>query len=160
MTKRNDRDRMRDRWHHMKTRCYDENYHSFHRYGGRGIKVCDRWLNSFQSFIDDMGYPPFEKAQLDRIDNNGNYEPSYCRWVTAKENANNRKPFSNKTGYSGVSYKKKIGKYCSQFYVNRKAIHVGSFKDPITAYKKRVEAIKKYNEENNTNIKYIELEDL
>lgn len=160
MTKRNDRDRMRDRWHHMKTRCYDESYHSFHRYGGRGIKVCDRWLNSFQSFIDDMGYPPFEKAQLDRIDNDGNYEPSNCRWVTAKENSNNRKPYSNKTGYTGVSYKKKIDKYCSQFYVNRKAIHVGSFDDPITAYQKRVEAIKKYNKENNTNIKYIELEDL
>ena len=86
---RNDRDRMRDRWRHMKERCYDETYHSYHRYGGRGIRVCDRWLESFQAFIDDVGFPPFEKAQLDRIDNDGNYEPNNCRWITEAEQHNN-----------------------------------------------------------------------
>lgn len=157
---RNDRDRMRDRWHHMKERCYSKDYHSYHRYGGRGIKVCDRWKNSLQNFIDDMGYPPFKGAQLDRIDNDGDYSPENCRWVTASKNCNNRKPYNNKTGYTGVSYKKDLKKYTSNFNVNRKHIHAGTYDTPEEAYKERVKAIKKYNKEHGTNLKYIEFEDL
>lgn len=157
---RNDRDRMRDRWHHMKKRCYNKDYHSYHRYGDRGIKVCDRWLESFQNFIDDMGYPPFKGAQLDRINNDGDYTPKNCRWVTASQNCNNRKPYKNKTGYTGVSYKDKIKKYTSNFNVNRKHIHVGTYDTPEKAYKERVKAIKEYNKVHGTNLKYIEFEDL
>lgn len=157
---RNDRDRMRDRWRHMKERCYDETYHSYHRYGGRGIRVCDRWLESFQTFIDDVGFPPFEKAQLDRIDNDGDYEPNNCRWTTAQENCNNRKTYFNKTGYTGVSYKSRIRKYQSSFNYKRKNIYVGVFDTPEEAYKERVKAIKKFNEENNESLKFIEFDDL
>ncbi len=72
-------------WVAMKSRCSYEKGKHWQHYGGRGIKVCDRWLHSFENFINDMGERPSNKYQLDRIDNNGNYEPSNCRWVTASQ---------------------------------------------------------------------------
>ena len=77
-------------WITMKARCTKETNHNYKNYGGRGIKICDRWLNSFENFLEDIGVRP-EGLQLDRIDNNGNYEPGNCRWVTPKENSNNRR---------------------------------------------------------------------
>lgn len=75
-------------WGSMMTRCYNPNSINYNRYGGRGISVCSRW-KKFINFYEDMGDRP-DKLQIDRIDNNGNYEPSNCRWVTSKENNNNR----------------------------------------------------------------------
>jgi hypothetical protein len=73
----------------MIQRCTNKNNKQYHGYGGRGIKVCDRWAKSFLSFLEDMGERPFKTAQIDRIDNDGNYEPNNCRWVTRKENVRN-----------------------------------------------------------------------
>ncbi|MCK4830282.1 hypothetical protein KA005_81945 [bacterium] len=77
-------------WHRMKNRCFNKSFQHYNRYGGRGITVCDKWKNSFIAFYEDMGKRPFPKAQIDRIDNDGNYEPGNCRWVTPTENVRNR----------------------------------------------------------------------
>lgn len=74
-------------WKAMIHRCADLDNP---RYGGRGITVCDRWLDSFEAFLADMGTRPFPEAQIDRENNGGNYEPNNCRWVTAQVNVNNR----------------------------------------------------------------------
>jgi hypothetical protein len=76
-------------WRSMLQRCGEEGHMSFRNYGGRGIKVCERW-KSFEGFLDDMGERPKGKT-LDRTDNNGNYCKENCRWISMKENSNNRR---------------------------------------------------------------------
>lgn len=78
-------------WHGMKKRCLNQNHKWWHCYGGRGIKVCDRWLNSFESFMEDMGPRPSRKHSIERINNNGNYEPSNCKWGTTFEQNRNKR---------------------------------------------------------------------
>ncbi|WP_375292183.1 hypothetical protein [Sphingomonas melonis] len=77
-------------WKAMRHRCSNPESADYDNYGGRGITVCDRWENSFEAFFADMGSRPFAEAQIDREDNDGNYEPDNCRWVTAQVNVNNR----------------------------------------------------------------------
>lgn len=78
-------------WHAMKNRCLRPSDPGWARYGGRGIKVCDRWAASFKNFITDMGVKPTPQHTLDRFPNNdGNYEPGNCRWATRKEQLHSR----------------------------------------------------------------------
>ena len=77
-------------WSHMLSRCYNKKVSSYKRYGGRGITVCNRWRNSFLEFYVDMGLKPFSKAQIDRIDNDGNYEPDNCCWTICAKNVRHR----------------------------------------------------------------------
>ena len=81
-------------WRAMKTRCTNAHSSDYKNYGGRGITVCPRWLHSFQNFLSDMGLKPTAKHTLDRINNDGNYEPKNCRWATAKEQRDNRRPLT------------------------------------------------------------------
>lgn len=78
-------------YHGMIRRCTEASEKSFCNYGGRGIRVCDRWLESFENFFADMGRRPGAGYEIDRIDTNGNYEPRNCRWVTRKQNARNKR---------------------------------------------------------------------
>lgn len=72
-------------WISMKSRCYYPHNASYARYGGRGIQVCERWRDSFENFLADMGEPPTPQHSIDRIDNDGNYEPGNVRWATKIE---------------------------------------------------------------------------
>ncbi len=77
-------------WRDMINRCYYNKDESYQHYGNRGISVCKQWRHSFITFFKDMGLKPFPKAQIDRIDNDGNYEPNNCHWVTAAGNCRNK----------------------------------------------------------------------
>jgi hypothetical protein len=76
-------------WVKAKDRCFNPKHVAFHKYGGAGITVCDRWKNSFENFYADMGDPPTEKHSLDRIENSKGYDPENCRWATKKQQSEN-----------------------------------------------------------------------
>lgn len=78
-------------WARMLRRCYNPKDNRYYSHGGRGIEVCDRWRYSYQNFLDDMGRAPSKNHSLDRENNDGNYEPSNCKWSTVEEQNNNRR---------------------------------------------------------------------
>lgn len=139
-------------WKAMRNRVNNPNYHAYHRYGGRGIEVCERW-NDFNNFVSDMGKKPFKNSQIDRIDNNGNYEPSNCKWSSPKENSNNRKKKLNSTGYTGVQ-KINNNSFLCYIYINRKQKYIGTFKTLQEAVENRSKYIINYNNKYDTSLKY------
>lgn len=123
-------------WLSMKARCYNESYHQYADYGGRGITICDRWINSFRDFYNDVAYHYNDNLQLDRVDNDGNYEPSNVRWVTQQQNGMNRRGATRSTsGYKGVSWNGGKGKWVAQIGLNGKKQHIGYFLDERAAAK-------------------------
>jgi hypothetical protein len=107
-------------WKAMINRCYDKKNKSYLRYGARGITVCDRWLSSFENFLQDMGKRPSPNLQIDRIDNNGNYEPNNCRWIPHITNSQNRSTsiFIEVNGQRAT-----ISEHCRRFGISKSKIY-------------------------------------
>lgn len=130
-------------YNNMVARCTNENSTYFEIYGGRGITVCDRWLESFENFLEDMGIPE-DGLTLDRIDPDGNYEPANCRWVNMSVQGYNRRILdSNTTGRTGVTLTKD-GKYRARINVGLERITVYYGDSFNAAVKAREEAEMKY----------------
>lgn len=130
---------LNDVFYSMRSRCLSEENKSYKNYGGRGIAICDEWRSDFKTFYDwciENGYK--EGLQIDRIDNNGNYEPSNCRFITNRKNSLNRRMYkSNKSGYVGVVWDKKSNKWSSRITINQKRISFGFFSDKQHAIEAR-----------------------
>lgn len=123
-------------WAEMKARCNNQKNKHFNDYGGRGITVCDRWLD-VRNFIDDM-YPTFKDGlSIDRIDNNKGYSKDNCRWTTNIIQSRNTRliRINNSSGYRGVSFNKKKKKFVAQIMVNLKYKHLGYFDTAIDGAK-------------------------
>lgn len=119
------RTRLYNVWNGMKERCYNSNNTEYHNYGGRGIRVCDEWLNNFPAFRDwaiNSGYDPkakYGKTTIDRIDVNGNYEPSNCRWVDSLIQANNTRTVKRYT-INGAT--KTLTEWCNALNLKRTTV--------------------------------------
>ena len=115
-------------WTGIKNRVYNTKNNRYYIYGDRGITICEEWLDvqNFYNWAISNGYT--EGLSIDRIDNNGNYCPENCRWTTQTIQSRNTRVYKNNTsGYKGVSYNKRRGKYQVQIRVNKKIIRLGSF---------------------------------
>ena len=132
-------------WYNMVRRCYDKTRKEYKNYGGRGITVCERWRESPENFINDIEDKPSPQHSIDRIDNDGNYEPSNCRWATSVEQCVNRRIFkNNKSGYRGVSWDKSKDAWVAFLQLGGKVRYRGLFKNKDDAIKARKEAEEKY----------------
>lgn len=130
-------------WTYMLSRCNNPNATDYKEYGGRGITVCKKWLK-FENFFEDMGERP-KGLTIERINNEGNYEPSNCKWATQGEQAQNRRiRKTNTTGITGVKFSKRDKVYRADICLNYKRYHLGSFKALEQAAIARKQAEQKY----------------
>lgn len=129
-------------FHLMHQRCRDKNRENYKYYGGRGIKVCERWsvADGFKNFIADMGERP-HKHQLDRVNVDKDYEPGNCRWVTKYEQMANTRATKI---FPGVTWSKAMKKYRVRIKVNRKEVRLGYFDKVEDAIAARIEGQKLY----------------
>ncbi len=108
-------------WSNIRARCRNQNNTQYRSYGGRGIEVCERWATDFLNFLADMGRRPSPDHSIDRIDNDGNYEPGNCRWATRSEQARNRRS-SRFIEFNGKSMT--LAAWADESGVNMRALHL------------------------------------
>jgi len=106
----------------MKRRCNSPKHDKYMHYGGRGIKVCDRWLHSFRNFFEDMGLKPDKTFSIERIDNNGNYEPSNCKWASKSEQIANKRSNKYKNYYTYNGETKTVREWAEFYNINVKSL--------------------------------------
>ena len=129
-------------WRAMKNRALNPNATKYHRYGGRGITVCARWM-TFENFYADMGLRPSSDHSLDRVDNDGPYSPENCRWATRKEQMRNQSCGKNNvSGVLGVSFYK--NRWLARITVDYKTVYLGRFMDFDSAVSARADAERLY----------------
>lgn len=127
-------------WNGMRHRCLDKKHISYHRYGGRGIKVCEEWDKSYENFKEwaiNNGYQ--EELSIDRIDNDKDYSPSNCKWSSIKEQCNNREN-NNRLTFNGVS--KTVAEWSVEtglpyHTIHKRILHGWEVKDILTKEKRR-----------------------
>ncbi len=127
-------------WQHMVQRCTNPKNERYHRYGGRGITVCDSWrgADGFKNFFEDMGRRP-EGKTLDRENNDGNYCAENCRWADTKTQNDNKSPYFQAASSRGYYYDDIYKRFRSQIKVNGKIVYLGSYdtaEDAHAAYLK------------------------
>jgi hypothetical protein len=150
-------------WCNIKTRCFNNKVKHYKDYGGRGITMCSEWKDSFISFYEWVKENGYENGlQLDRIDNDGNYEPSNCQFISQSKNkavGKKRKNKNNTSGFVGVSFRKDNNKWRTWIPVNAKRIYLGTFSTIEEALQSRIDAEIKYFNEQRTNLHYVKLND-
>lgn len=119
-------------WVKMRQRCKNPNDPKFKDYGARGIKVCSEW-DSFAQFFEDMGEKP-DGLSIDRKDNDKGYSKENCKWSTPLEQANNRRPHKNKTGFPGVRKERNSDRYAAVIWIDGRNKHLGMFGTPEEAH--------------------------
>lgn len=138
------------RWRDIKQRCLNPNNNNYKYYGGRGIKICEEWLdfNNFRQWALNNGYS--EELSIDRIDNNGDYEPLNCRWVTQSIQCMNMRR-KNTSGFIGICKHSSDGKWYGRVKVNGKCYYTGRSESIIEAVRMRNDFIIKNNLPNRLN---------
>lgn len=134
-------------WKGIRDRCLNSNHVSYKSYGERGITICNKWRDDFLTFLADVGNAPGPEYSLDRINNNGNYEPGNVRWVEdySIQLINRRTPKSNTSGVKGVYWDKARSKWIAVIGINKKRIYLGAFSNKQDAIKARKDAEEKYH---------------
>lgn len=125
---------MYSKWQQMKQRCNNPSHPRYRDWGGRGISVCERWNNSFRTFVEDIGVPSDNKMSLDRINNDGNYEPGNVRWATpGQQLLNTRTRRDNRSGFKCVYFDVRSGKWRSIVKFGGDRVFLGTHADLETA---------------------------
>lgn len=124
----------------MKRRCYNKANESYHNYGGRGIKVCDEWMNDvmvYANYLMSLPHALESGYTIDRINNDGDYEPGNVRWVKRSVQLANRRRLNSKSGYTGVFWSDANNGWCSRITVDWNVINMGQSKTKEEALYKR-----------------------